>query len=93
LGRKIRAGVLCRPGCDLPLGCLYWTGGITGLAVICAFAALPGTLPQVAIGMIPGESVDPRDRGTALGLVMGCAELAGGFATPSLVGLLAIVPA
>jgi len=89
LGRKSVLVGFAGLGAILPLGCLYWTGGAMGLAAICAFAALPGTLPHVAIGIVPGESVHARDRGAALGLVMGCAELAGGFVTPSLVGLLA----
>jgi MFS family permease len=46
-------------------------------------------LPALAIAIVPGESIDPRDRGAALGLVMGIAELAGGFAAPALAGLLA----
>jgi predicted MFS family arabinose efflux permease len=89
LGRKSVLAGFAGLGAILPLGCLYWNGGVVGLAVICAFAALPQALLPVAIGMLPGESVDLRDRGAALGLVMGCAELAGGFVTPSLVGLLA----
>jgi ACS family hexuronate transporter-like MFS transporter len=89
LGRKTVLASFAGLGVVLPLGCLYWTGSVVGLAAICAFAALPQALLPMAIGMLPGESVHARDRGAALGLVMGCAELAGGFVTPSLVGLLA----
>jgi sugar phosphate permease len=59
-----------------------------GFAAICAVAALPTTLPHLMIGIIPGESVGMRDRAAATGLVMGAAELFGGFVTPSLTGLL-----
>ncbi len=89
LGRKAVLAGFAGLGAVLPLGCLYWTGGVTGLAVICAFAAVPGALLHVSIAITPGESVRPRDRGAALGLVMGTAELVGGFITPSLAGVLA----
>jgi MFS family permease len=89
LGRKAVLVGFAGLGAILPIGCLYWTGGIMGLTAICTFGALPGALLHVAIGIAPGESVHARDRGAALGLVMGCAELVGGFITPSLVGLLA----
>jgi MFS family permease len=89
LGRKSVVAGFAGLGAILPLGCFYWTGGVMGLAVICAFAAVPQALLPVSIGMIPGESVAPRDRGAALGLVMGAAEMVGGFVTPSLAGVLA----
>jgi ACS family hexuronate transporter-like MFS transporter len=89
LGRKTIMAGFAGLGAILPLGCLFWTGGVGGLAVIAAFGALPGALLPLAIGMIPAESVRLRDRGAALGLVMGVAELAGGFITPSLAGVLA----
>lgn len=89
LGRKFVLAAFAGLGAILPLGCHYWTGGAAGLAVLCAFAALPGALLNVAIGIIPAESVGTRDRGAALGMVMGSAELVGGFIAPSLAGVLA----
>jgi ACS family hexuronate transporter-like MFS transporter len=89
LGRKPVLVTIAGLGALLPLGCVYWTGGAMGFAAICAIAALPCTLPHLMIGIIPGESVAVRDRAAATGLVMGAAELLGGFATPSLTGLLA----
>ena len=89
LGRKpvlVGLGLL---GAGLPLGGLLWSGGGVGLAAILAVSMTAGALPALDISMIPGESVDPRDRGAALGLVMGIAELAGGFAAPALAGVLA----
>jgi MFS family permease len=88
-GRKPVLVVFAALGVLLPLGCVYWTGGTIGFAAICAAAALPCTLPHLIIGIIPGESVAASDRAAATGLVMGIAELVGGFATPSLGGLLA----
>ena len=39
--------------------------------------------------MAPGESVRAADRGTALGIVMGVAEVCGGFGGPSIAGFAA----
>lgn len=88
-GRRPVLVVFAALGVLLPLGCVYWTGSAIGFAAICAIAALPCTLPHLMIGIIPGESVAVGDRAAATGLVMGTAELLGGFATPSLTGLLA----
>ena len=89
LGRRPVLVVFAALGVLLPLGCLYWTGSAVGFAAICAMAALPCTLTHLVIGIIPGESVAASDRAAATGLVMGVAELLGGFAAPSLAGLLA----
>jgi MFS family permease len=89
LGRKpvmVGLGLL---GAGLPLAGIFWSGGGVGLAVILAVSMTAAAGLGLAIAIIPGESVDPRDRGAALGLVMGIAELVGGFAAPALAGLLA----
>jgi predicted MFS family arabinose efflux permease len=78
---------------------LYWAGTTTLLVASMAAAGFGSVLPILSIGVIPGESVADRDRGTALGLAMGAAEIFGGFAAPALAGLAAdrfgqnIVPA
>jgi len=89
LGRKPVLVVFAALGIFLPLGCVTWEGGAMGFAAICAVAALPTTLPHLMIGIIPAESVGIRDRAAATGLVMGAAEMFGGFAIPSLTGLMA----
>jgi len=89
LGRKPVLVGLGLVGAGLPLGGLLWSGGGVGVAGILAVSMMTAALPSLAIAMVPAESVDPRDRGAALGLVMGVAELAGGFAAPALAGLLA----
>jgi sugar phosphate permease len=38
---------------------------------------------------VPGESTDPGDRTTAIALVMGVAEVLGGFAAPAVTGFAA----
>jgi MFS family permease len=68
---------------------LYWAGTTAVLAVTMAAAGFGSLLPILSIGVIPGESVADRDRGTALGLAMGAAEIIGGFAAPALAGLAA----
>jgi len=89
LGRKPVLAVFASSAVVIPLACVWWTGGVAGLAALCGVGALGSALPHVAIGMAPGESVRPVDRGTALGLVMGVAEICGGFGGPSLAGLAA----
>ena len=89
LGRKPVLAGLGLVGAGVPLTCLFWPGGVAGLAVLLSVSMMAAALPALAIMMVPAESVDPRDRGAALGLVMGVAELTGGFAAPALAGLLA----
>jgi MFS family permease len=89
LGRKPVLAGLGLVGAGLPLGGLLWSGGVAGLAAILAVSMTAAALLALAIIMVPAESVDPRDRGAALGIVMGIAELVGGFAAPPLAGLLA----
>jgi MFS family permease len=82
--------VACAPlGAALPLACVYGAGGFTGLVALCATAGLVAALPFVAIGIIPAESAPPRDRGAAVGLVMGTAEILGGFSAPAITGVVA----
>jgi len=68
---------------------LYWAGTTAALTATMAAAGFGALLPILSIGVIPGESVADRDRGTALGLAMGAAEVIGGFAAPALAGLAA----
>jgi len=89
VGRKPVLAVFASSAVLIPMACAWWTGGVAGLALLCGVGALGSALPHVAIGMAPGESVRPADRGTALGLVMGVAEICGGFGGPSLAGIAA----
>ncbi|HWU56848.1 MAG TPA: MFS transporter [Rhizomicrobium sp.] len=68
---------------------LYSAGTTAVIAATMAVAGFGAVLPALTIGVIPGESVADRDRGTALGLVMGAAEVIGGFAAAALAGLAA----
>jgi MFS family permease len=68
---------------------LYEAGTTIVLVAATAVAGIGGALPSFSIGMIPAESVADRDRGTAVGITMGAAEIFGGFAAPALAGLAA----
>jgi MFS family permease len=71
------------------LGSLYWAGTTALLAATMAVAGFGAFLAVLSIAVIPAESVADRDRGTALGMAMGMAEMLGGFAAPALAGLAA----
>ena len=82
--------VACAPlGIALPIACVYGPGGFVGLVSLCALAGLVAALPFLAIAIVPAESAWPRDRGAAVGLVMGTAEILGGFVAPALTGIVA----
>nr|WP_250890224.1 MFS transporter [Sphingobium nicotianae] len=73
-------------GIILPMGAMYWTGSVWGLAAIFFFGwGLNGIFP-LFMATVPSESVDPRHAATALGLTMGSAEILGGVFAPSIAG-------
>ncbi len=73
-------------GILLPLGAMYWTGSVWGLAVIFVFGwGLNGIFP-LFMATVPSESVDPRHAATALCLTMGSAEILGGVFAPFVAG-------
>jgi predicted MFS family arabinose efflux permease len=73
-------------GILLPLGAMYWSGSVWGLAVIFFFGwGLNGIFP-LFMATVPSESVDPRHAATALGLTMGSAEILGGVFAPFVAG-------
>jgi MFS family permease len=87
LGRKpvlIGFGILTAAA----LCSLYWAGTTT-LLVATMVAGFGAFLAVLSIAVIPAESIADRDRGTALGMAMGMAEMLGGFAAPALAGLAA----
>jgi MFS family permease len=68
---------------------LYWAATTTLLIATMAVAGFGAFLAVLTIAVIPAESIADRDRGTALGMTMGMAEMLGGFAAPALAGLAA----
>lgn len=73
----------------LPLGALYWSGSVWGLAAIFFVGwGLNGVFP-LFMATVPSESVAPHRVATALGLSMGSGEVLGGVLAPSLAGMAA----
>jgi len=68
---------------------LYWAATTTLLIATMAVAGFGAFLAVLTIAIIPAESIADPDRGTALGMTMGMAEMLGGFAAPALAGLAA----
>lgn len=89
LGRKPLLVTCAAAFAIFSVGLLYWTGGTLGLAVICFIASAGAGAGGLSIAVVPGESVGIRDRGAALGIVLGASQIVGGFGAPALAGLVA----
>jgi sugar phosphate permease len=76
-------------GACAPVASLYWMGSDVVLGMLLFLGNLLTALPALVIGTIPSESVLARGRGAVLGMVMGIAELLGGFMSPIGAGWLA----
>jgi predicted MFS family arabinose efflux permease len=86
IGRKPVMVAMPLIGIILPLGAMYWSGSVWGLAAIFFFGwGLNGIFP-LFMATVPSESVDPRHAATALGLTMGSAEILGGVFAPGIAG-------
>src|SRR5690606_864670 len=73
-------------GIILPLGAMYWTGSVWGLAAVFFFGwGLNGIFP-LFMATVPSESGDPRHAAAALGLTLGSAALSGGVFAPGVAG-------
>jgi predicted MFS family arabinose efflux permease len=76
-------------GVLLPLGAMYFDGGIWGMAAIFFIGwGLIGVFP-LFMATVPSESVDPRFAATVLGLCMGTGEVLGGVFAPFVAGFIA----
>ena len=89
LGRRTVLAACAPLGLTLPLACVYGPGGFVGLVALCATAGLVAGLPILSLLVIPAESALASDRGAAVGLVGGTAEILGGFAAPAITGFVA----
>jgi len=73
----------------LPLGAMYYTGSVWGLAAIFFVGwGVNGVFP-LFMATVPAESVAPQHMATALGICMGTGEILGGVLAPSLAGSIA----
>lgn len=89
IGRKAVVLAFTLLGICAPLACIYWTGSDLGLGTAVFIGTLQGSLPVIVMGTIPSESLPPRLRGTAIGLIMAVSEFLGGFLSPIGAGWLA----
>lgn len=89
IGRKPVMIVFTFIGMITPLAALYFTGPLwmMGLLLFTGWSAT-GSFP-LFMGVVPGETVDPRLAASSMGLVVCIGELVGGFASPWLAGVMA----
>ncbi len=89
LGRKPAMIAFCLIGALSPLAALYYQGPavVLGALMFVGWMAC-GTFP-LFMGVIPGETISRRYAATAMGLVVCCGEVVGGFGINSLAGALA----
>jgi MFS family permease len=86
VGRKPVLVVFCLLGLVAPLGALYYSGPLAGLAALIFIGWLgTGTYP-LFMGTIPAETVSFRYAATCMGLIVCVGELIGGFLTPIAAG-------
>jgi predicted MFS family arabinose efflux permease len=76
-------GALC------PLAALYYSGPLPILASLVFVGWLASGVFPLFMGTIPAESTSPRHVATAMGLVVGIGEIAGGFGFPTIAGRIA----
>jgi predicted MFS family arabinose efflux permease len=76
-------GALC------PIAALYYSGPFLVLAALIFLGWLASGVFPLFMGTIPAESTSPRHVATAMGLVVGIGEIAGGFGLPTLAGRIA----
>jgi predicted MFS family arabinose efflux permease len=89
IGRKPVIAAFGLVGATLPIVCILGAVPVAVLACLYAAVSLAFALPNLTIMTVSAESVGLRDRGAALGLVQGVAEIVGGFSAPALVGIVA----
>ena len=70
----------------LPLGALYFTGPVWGVAAIFVVGWLVTGVMPLFMSTVPAESVAPANIATALGVCMGTGELLGGVLSPYIAG-------
>jgi ACS family hexuronate transporter-like MFS transporter len=72
-----------------PLSALYFGGPHIVLALLMLVGQLGGGIFPLFMGIVPSESIPRHYAATAMGLVVGAGEIAGGFLAPTLAGVLA----
>ncbi|MDB6044543.1 MAG: transporter [Gammaproteobacteria bacterium] len=89
IGRRPLMIAMPLVGVILPLGAMFFSGSVWGLAAIFFVGwGFNGTLPLL-MATVPSESVDPRHTATVMGICMGTGEILGGVLSPSIAGFAA----
>jgi predicted MFS family arabinose efflux permease len=89
IGRRPLMIAMPLVGVILPLGAMFLSGSVWGLAAIFFVGwGFNGTLPLL-MATVPSESVDPRHTATVMGICMGTGEILGGVLSPSIAGFAA----
>jgi len=89
IGRKPVMIVFTFIGMIMPLTALYFEGPLWIMALLFFVGWSATGSFALFMGVVPGESVNPKLAATSMGLVVCIGELVGGFAAPSLAGVLA----
>jgi predicted MFS family arabinose efflux permease len=76
-------------GAVCPLAALYYSGPLPILAALIFVGWLASGVFPLFMGTIPAESTSPRHVATAMGLVVGIGEIAGGFGFSAIAGPIA----
>jgi ACS family hexuronate transporter-like MFS transporter len=86
IGRRPLMIIMPLVGMILPLGAMFFTGSVWGLAAIFFVGwGFNGILP-LFMATVPSESVAPEHTATVMGICMGTGEILGGVLSPSIAG-------
>jgi ACS family hexuronate transporter-like MFS transporter len=89
IGRRPLMIAMPLVGVILPLGAMFFSDSVWGLAAIFFVGwGFNGILPLL-MATVPSESVDPRHTATVMGICMGTGEILGGVLSPSIAGFAA----
>lgn len=88
-GRRPMMIIFCTLGVVSPLTAIYFTGPLPVMIVLMGIGFLAIGPFSLLMATIPSETIPPAYVATALGLIMGVGEIAGGFAGPTIAGIAA----
>lgn len=88
-GRRPMMVIFCTLGVVSPLTAIYFTGPLAVMIVLMGIGFLAIGPFSLLMATVPSETIPPAYVATALGLIMGVGEIAGGFAGPTIAGVAA----
>lgn len=89
IGRRTTMAIFYFLACLVPLFMLIMPDSMVSLVIFCVCAGIPGCMTPLFMAIVPSETLPESLSGTAQGLILGFAEIVGGFAWMILVGFLA----